>query len=202
MNILQAIEDARQKGILSNDVARAMSVIHEMTGDEALLACRLIQGPDPASIEYLLTGKISEHIMMAHREGPGSLHGHKRGDWLDLASYSVDESKLHSLRDNILAFSSAIEEIMKNGRGCSERIAEKEAEIKSLPYEMRSINGREVRVYDADLGFAAAYWDGEPCAVVKGDGFMMLGSNGTPLKDLGFTISNKESRGPCFAIIL
>jgi hypothetical protein len=47
-----AIEEARRSGALSNDAARAASVVLTLEGHDAMLACRVVaQGADPASIE-------------------------------------------------------------------------------------------------------------------------------------------------------
>jgi hypothetical protein len=200
-DILNAIEAARRAGTLSNDAARAASVALGLTGDDAMLAVRILaQGSDPASIEYLATGAVSAPIALAHRNGPGSLTGADRDRWLNLAGLSVDESKGSTLRSRVLGMVEALNALPTGG---FERIARKREEIASLPFKMGTVGGREMRVYQTDLGFAAAYWAGEPCAAVlgvyNGVPYLAVGSNGTPLASLGVTVGKPIA--PCFGII-
>jgi hypothetical protein len=203
--ILESIEAARRAGDLSNDAARAASVALELTGDDAMLACRIIaQGADPASIQYAAGGTVDDHIALAHRQGPGSLTGQEREDWLYLASLSIDESHGSTLRERLAGLADA--SFRYQSATPEERAAgaeAKRAEIASLPYRVATVGGREMRVYSSDLGFAAAYWDGEPCAAVEGDyngeRYAAVGSNGTPLADLGVTVDKPLS--PCFGIL-
>ena len=203
-HILDAIEAARRSGALCNEAARLASVALGLEGEDAMLANRLIsQGADPASIEYLATGKVSPHIALAHVQGPGSLVGEEREDWLFLAALSADESKGSTLRDRVLGFGAAVIGLGMDAERRAAKVAKKEAEIASLPFKVASVGGREMRVYTADLGFAAAYWEGEPCAAVlgefNGEPYLAVGSNGTPLADLGVTVG--KPLAPCFGII-
>ena len=81
----------------------------------------------------------------------------------------------------------------------TEAVEAKKREILSLPFETREIGGRTMRVYSSDLGFAAAYWAGEPCAAVQSKGYVCVGSQGTPLVELGVTLSKTIS--PQFGLI-
>jgi hypothetical protein len=204
-DILDAIESARRAGKINNEAARAASVALTLTGDDAMLANRILaQGADPASIQYLATGSVSPCIALAHKQGPGSLTGADRRLWLSLAGLSVDESKSSDLRDRVLRLAGAIRALREDTQASEDaRVAEKEREIASLPYTLGVVGGREMRVYRGDLGFAAAYWAGEPCAAVlstyNGAPYLAVGSNGTPLADLGVTVGKPIA--PCFGIV-
>ena len=203
-DIIQSIEDARKGGLLGNDAARAATVALGLTGNDAMLACRIIaQGADPASIEYLATGKVSDAIALAHRNGPGSLTGKDRQHWLNLAGLSADESKDSTLRDRFRGLANAIRIYRDDPRAMMVGGIIMEGKINGLPFTMQTIGGREMRLYTADLGFAAAYWQGEPCAAVlssyNGKPYIAVGSNGTPLADLGVTVN--KTLAPCFGII-
>lgn len=210
-SIIQAIEDARKSGQLGNDAARAATVALGLTGNDAMLACRIIaQGADPASIEYLVTGQVSDTIALAHRQGPGSLTGKNKQQWLNLASLSADESKNSTLRDRFWLLADAVRTynlMLDEGSplyaDILHRAMELEDKILSLPYTHHVIGGRKMRVYTADLGFAAAYWQGEPCAAVlstyNGEPYISVGSNGPSLADLGVTVNKLLS--PCYGII-
>jgi hypothetical protein len=231
-----AIEKARKAGHVSNDAARAASVALGLEGDEAMLACRLIaQGSDPASLEYVLTGSVSEPIAKAHREGPGSLSDQRgtddlshRATWLALAHWSADESKQSTLRDRVQQF---ITPILQLGSGKMADwlawTAAKRAEIEDLPFasarpdlfgnveEAIAKLGREhplrnqgwVNLYDADLGFASAYWSGMPVAAVlgvyNGEPYVAVGSDQSrgalSLEELGFVVD--KQLGSHFGII-
>jgi hypothetical protein len=203
---LASIEAARRAGRINNDAARAASVALGLTGDDAMLACRLLaQGADPASIEYLAWGKVSEPIALAHRQGPGSLTGVDRDTWLYLAALSADESQPSTLRERVLGLIRAYCMVTEDdsSEGVEAKIAAKRAEIAALPYKLANVGGREMRVYRSNLGFASAYWAGEPCAaVLSGDGdgtYIAVGSNGVPLADLEVTVG--KPLAPCFGII-
>jgi len=204
-DILAAIEAARRAGTINNDAARAASVALTLTGDDAMLANRIIaQGSDPASIEYLADGEVSAPIALAHRQGPGSLTGEDRERWLALAALSHDESRESTLSQRVLDLAGAVmtwqRATPENKAVLAEGFRNK---IAALPFDVRTVGGRQMRVYDADLGFAAAYWDGHSCAaqrgVYNGAPYVAVGSNGTPLADLGITVDKPLT--PCFGII-
>ena len=204
-DILDAIEAARLAGVLGNDAARLASISLKLTGDEAMLALRALgQGADPASNMYLATGEVPVFIEHAHRNGPGGLVGAEQDEWLYQAAISADESKDSTLRGRILGLFAA-QMAMANDTPADRRrrIDAKRAEIASLPFTTRAIGGREMRVYTADLGFAAAYWSGEPCAAVlgsfNGEPYLAVGSNGTPLVELGVKVG--KAIAPCFGIV-
>lgn len=202
--IIQSIEEARKSGILSNDAARVATVALGLTGHDAMLACRIIaQGADPASIEYLVTGQVSDAIALAHRNGPGSLTGKDRQHWLNLAGLSADESQDSTLRDRFWMLANAVRIYKENPQAVIVGGAVTEAKILSLPFTRQNIGGCEMRLYRADLGFAAAYWQGEPCAAVlssyNGKPYIAVGSNGMTLADLGITVNKTLS--PHFGII-
>lgn len=165
--ILDSIEAARQAGEINNDAARAASVSLGLEGDEAMLANRVLaQGSDPASLEYVITGSVSDHIATAHRQGPGSLGGEERRHWLLLAAMSADESEDSNLRERVIRFSEGI--AIRDDAEAERAIRVKEAEILALRSVGIIIGDRGMQLYDADLGFAAAYWAGEQCAAVLG----------------------------------
>jgi hypothetical protein len=212
-NILDSIEAARLAGRLNNDAARAASIALGLEGDDAMLANRLIaQGSDPASLEYVAKGAVSPHIAHAHRNGPGSLEGEERRSWLLLAALSTDESQGSTLRERLAQFAEALsafhvlsaETHFHNESPEAEKlIHEKDLEIRTLPYVAADVGGRTLRVYKADLGFAAAYWSGAEVAAVlgtyNGEPYIAVGSNGTPLEELGITVDKPIA--PCFGII-
>jgi hypothetical protein len=208
-SILSDIESARSAGLLNNDAARAASIALGLEGDDAMLANRLIaQGSDPASLEYVATGAVSTPVAQAHRNGPGALEGEDRRSWLLLAALSVDESKGSTLRERVLQFADGLGQL----RRCLEDgdhetretlIAEKEQEIRTLPHALIPVGGPFLPTYRADFGFAAAYWNGASAAAVigsyNGEPYIAVGSNGTPLDQLGITVD--KSIAPCFGII-
>ena len=204
--ILASIESARRDGVLSNDAARAATIALGLTGDDAMLACRVLaQGSDPASIEYLATGKVSALVATAHRFGPGGLTGDDKAHWLYLASLSADESKASTLRERVNGLATALASIARDDSDARFRAGQAiENKVRSLPFVVESIAGRAMRVYDADLGFAAAYWSGEPCAAVRGvfngKPYLAVGSNGVTLASLGVTGLTK-SISPTFGIV-
>ncbi|HET6494071.1 MAG TPA: hypothetical protein VFH61_01755 [Thermoleophilia bacterium] len=207
-NILDAIEAARLAGTLNNDSARAASVALGLEGDDAMLANRLIaQGSDPASLEYVATGSVSAPVAHAHRNGPGSLEGEDRRSWLLLAALSVDESQDSTLRKRTGQFAQAVTFLNEGGLWCGKDsdalIAAKEAEIRQLPHALLPVGGPFLPTYKADLGFAAAYWSGASAAAVigshNGETYVAVGSNGTPLVELGITVDKPIA--PCFGII-
>lgn len=204
-NILAAIESARRAGTLSNDAARAASIALTLKGDDAMLAARIVaQGADPASIEYLATGEVSPAVALAHRNGPGPLTGEDRERWLALAALSADESQESTLRARVIGLAEGVHRFRTMGADERKALADgKRREIGALSSKLGTVGGREMRVYSSDLGFAAAYWDGEPCAAVLGSyngaPYLAVGSNGTPLADLGVTVG--KPLAPCFGIV-
>jgi len=204
--ILASIESARRDGSLSNDAARAASIALGLTGDDAMLACRILaQGSDPASLEYLVTGEVSAPVATAHRFGPGGLTGDDKMRWLYLASLSADESKASTLRERVLWFVRGVRSLESDSR--DERFRSGQAienKVRSLPFTVETVAGRAMRVYDADLGFAAAYWSGEPCAAVRGvfngKPYLAIGSNGVTLTSLGI-VGLTKTISPTFGIL-
>jgi hypothetical protein len=204
-SVLASINALAASGAIDKNAARAAGLALGFTGNDAMLAVRLLaDGSDPASIEYLGTGTVSEPIALAHARGPGSLTGEDRDRWLNLASVSHDESKGSTLRDRVNGFilaDATLRGDLTDSGAREARIEAKRAEVAGLAFTLETIGGREMRVYSTDLGFAAAYWDGEPCAAVRGTGIMFCASSGTPLADLGVTIPEVGQRGPCFSVL-
>lgn len=208
-NIINLIEQARRNKILNNESARAATIVLGFEGHDALLANRLLaQGSDPASLEYAFYGKISDSIMTAHRFGPGSLEGEYRDYWLLLAALSTDESKDSSFLARIQQFCDAYARMKFKGLDVNSEsnrrlIDEKRKEIDELDYVTLPVGGVFMRLYAADLGFAAAYWAGEECAAVlgsfNGEPYVAVGSKRTPLADLGVKVDKVLS--PTFGII-
>ena len=206
--LTDAIEAARLAGVLSNDAARAASVALTLTGDDAMLAVRvLVQGSDPASLEYVTTGDVSAPIRQAHRQGPGGLaEGEDRDRWLYLAALSCDESKPTTLRERVAQFCQAVIDV--NDYLPMKRraiIGAKESEIKCLPFTTGKVGGREMRVYATDLGFAAAYWEGEACAAVRcheadGSSYLAVGAN-APATLEGLGVKVDKTLAPAFGLI-
>lgn len=206
-DLLNVIEDARRSGKVNNDAARAASIALGLTGDGAMLACRLLaQGSDPASLELVAAGAVSAPIAMAHRQGPGGLTGADRDRWLLLAAASHDEATESSLLDRVRGFVRGLREVEEAERDAGKAramIEREEQRIKASPYRMATVSGREVRLYESDLGFAAAYWSGEPCAAVLGvyggKPYVAVGSNGVTLAGLGIEV--EKLLAPAFGIV-
>lgn len=197
-------EDLRQGRDLNNEAANVINEVVDFTLDDAILANRAIsRGADPFAIQYLADGEVQPHIRSAHFQGPGSLEGDHQEDWLFLASLSVDEhGEPLSLREKILGLVEAVNIYREMGRPTTDslilqrarRIDTMREKIKSLPYEREELRGRDLRVYTADLGFAAAYWSGEVCAAVRQpDGLTFVGSKGPTLEELGIQVDKQLS---------
>lgn len=169
-NALDAIERARDEGALCNDAARAASAALRMEGDEAMLANRILsQGADPASLEYVKLGIVSEPIARAHTRGPASLEGEERMKWLIYATQSADESKAqHStLRERVLRFANGIRWLITEPDATQRAAAYDHLNaIKLEPKIMAPIGGMVIPVYTRDIGFASAYWSGQDVAAV------------------------------------
>lgn len=206
-DLLDMIETARRSGRIGNDAARAASIALGLKGDDAMLACRLIaQGSDPASLELVATGAVSAPIAQAHRQGPGGLTGADRDRWLLLAAASHDEARESSLLDRVRGFVRGLREVEEAGRDADKAramIEREERRIMASPYRMATISGRKMRLYESDLGFAAAYWSDESCAAVLGSyggkPYVAVGSNGVTLESLGVVV--EKLLAPSFGII-
>ena len=203
--ILDLINAAVAAGELDKNAARAAGIALGFVGDDAMLAVRVLaDGADPASLEFLAYGRISDPIRLAHGRGPGSLVGEDRDEWLLLTAASVDESKVSTFRERVQGFTAGLlrmEAQESDGRVRAADIQAQAARVAALPYTTETICGRAMRVYGEDLGFAAAYWAGEPCAAVRGTGIMFVASSGTPLATIGVTIPEVGQRGPCFSVL-
>jgi len=204
--LFDLIEDMRSERVLSNEKANLIEQILNLSEDDSVLANRAIsRGADPFAIQYLSTGEVAEHVRSAHYQGPGHLEGEEREDWLLLASLSVDEhGEPLSLSDklNQLVGASTLYSGGLSVEARASRIAAMRAKISQYPFEVKEVGGREMRNYKgADLGFAAAYWDGEDCAsVTQPDGITFVGCKShTTLEELGVTVQKVLS--PQFGII-
>jgi hypothetical protein len=198
------IEQARSTGAIKDDAARLASNAIYMDREDALLANRLVcQGADPASLELVLRGAISEPVMHAHREGPGSLSIDDRRRWLVLASKSWDEAVEGSVADKVRHFISSIEWLRSATNEQKEAAAAEELHrILDLPYEIEAVAGVVCRVYRNDSGFASAYWSGHAYAAVRTQaGDILIGSSDVPLADHGFDMSGLKVKSPTFAIL-
>ena len=200
------IEALRQEKVIGNEAANLASVALELQGDDAILANRLIvQGSDPLSIQLAATGEVSESVRAAHFQGPGSLKGDDKTEWLALASVSLDESQKTSLSvgEKVKQFLRAVQWFKGASDGEKRRAAHtEEKKIKALPY--RTAKGChlkvETRIYESDRGFAAAYWSGcEHAAVKSDDGLLFVGSQDRPLSEIGIEVDKELS--PQFGII-
>jgi hypothetical protein len=173
------IEDARQKKLLTNDQARAASVALGLEGDEAMLASRLMSGgADPASLQYLERGSVSEKVALAHYAGPGvfTADDPEREDYLGLCALSADESQRVSLRERVNHY---VESLSIPIDVLPDLARDELASIMSLPFStvtLKDIGGDNhlgevsLRVYKSDRGFANAYWSGVAYAAVYFDG--------------------------------
>ena len=196
------IEEHRQARDVSNEQANALVEILGFSVEDAILANRAIsRGADPFAIQYLAYGEVQAHIRHAHQNGPGQLEGEDQDDWLFLASLSVDEhGEPLSLREKILGLNDAVNMYLEMGSPDTDslilqrarRIETVREKITNLPYESEDLGGRFIRVYTADLGFAAAYWSGaEFAAVRQPDGLTFVGSKRDTLDELGITVDKK-----------
>lgn len=171
---LALIEEARSVGELGNDQARAASVALRLSGDEAMLACRVVaQGADPASLDYLDVGEVSGGIAAAHRSGPSvfDVNDPALVDYLALCALSADEAAKGTVRSRVLGFARAVAVLaLDNREPLLEAMGRAEREkIRALKYREAEVAGVWMRVYTTDRGFAAASWDGCPLAAVLGD---------------------------------
>jgi len=200
--ILDLIEASRIAGHLSNDQARAASLALVLEGHEAMLAARLLgNGGDPASVEYLATGEVSELVARAHVEGPGVYtdpYAQETGHYLLLCSQSEDESApTPTLRGRITRAVAGAGLIF---RGVDERdlpvavglIAGEREKIRRLPSAAMTIQGVETRLYASDRGFAHAYWQGHKHAATfnvdkRGDYVAVGCRRGSSLREVGIT---------------
>jgi hypothetical protein len=202
--LLEVVETLRGNRSLNNEAANCINGLVELEMDDAILANRAIdRGADPFAIQYLADGEVQPHIRSAHFNGPGSLEGEEQDEWLFLASLSEDEhGEPLSLREKLLGLADAVSLYREMGRPTTDslilqrarRIEKVREQIKSLPFEMEEVSGRSLRVYTADLGFAAAYWSGEVCAAVRQpDGLTFVGSKGPTLAELGIQVDKPLS---------
>lgn len=209
-SLFSLVEGLRQERVLSNEQANLITDVANLSGDDAILANRAIsRGADPFAIQYLAHGAVQPHIREAHFRGPGALEGEKRDDWLFLASLSVDEhGEPLSLREKLTHLVSAVNTYIEMGHPTTDSlklqrgraIERVKQQILDLPFEVENVGGREMRVYTADLGFAAAYWSGEDFAAVRQpDGITFVGSQEHSLADLGIDVNKVLS--PTFGII-
>jgi hypothetical protein len=184
--ILDLIEASRIAGHLSNDQARAASMALVLEGHEAMLAARMLgNGGDPASVEYLATGEVSELVARAHLEGPGVYtdpYAQETGHYLLLCSQSEDESAPTPTLRGRITRAVAGAGLISAGQQLGQRLAgaglismaaderdlptvvglitgERE-KIRWLPSATMTIQGVETRLYASDRGFANAYWQG------------------------------------------
>jgi hypothetical protein len=184
--LLDLIEGARLAGHVSNDQARAASVALGLEGHEAMLFARLASGSDPASQEYLATGKVSELVARAHCEGPGVYtdpHSPEACHYLLLCGLSADEARpLATLRERFLQFQRGTSLLCApraeypNQEIVDELVTSEREKIRCLPYVGLRIQDHPfrdpevhdvtLRLYASDRGHAAAYWDGQPYAAV------------------------------------
>lgn len=200
---LNCIKRGQKSRKIGNEQANLATVALNLEGDEALLANRLIcRGSDPASLELLLTGVVSEPTMRAHTEGPGSLKAEEKEGWLVLASASIDENAKEdtSVLEKAQQFFDAIQWLKtatQEERGCA--VKTEYDKIINLPYEESEIGGITMRVYTSDRGFASAYWSGVEFAAVKTGGPTFVGSCNRPLSEIGVAVHKELS--PQFGLI-
>jgi len=91
--ILADIEAARKARQLNNEAANLATSALSLEGDEAMVGNRIVsRGSDPASLELIAFGKISDATRRARAKGPGCLTAEEREPWLVLAAASLDES--------------------------------------------------------------------------------------------------------------
>lgn len=200
--VLAAIEQLRKNREISNDAANAASVALQLEGDEAMLANRLInRGSDPASFQLVIRGEISEAVRRAHTQGPGLLKEDEREDWLVLAAASFPDDQKDALPSiKIRQFCQAVAWLRTALEEDRRIIAQEEYEkIVSLPFLRGEVSGVEMRIYDHDFGFAAAYWSGEEYAAVRQGADVFVGSQGRSLEELGVKVDKLVT--PTFGMI-
>ena len=203
-DVLAAIEALRKERKISNDAANAATVALQLQGDEAMLVNRLInRGSDPASLQFAITGSVAEPIRRAHTEGPGSLKEGEREDWLVLAAVSFpDDQKDAPSSAKVRQFCKAVAWLRDPDVSNKERRQQAQEELQkivSLPFEQDTVGGVEMRIYNSDLGFAAAYWSGEEFAAVRQGVNVFVGSSGRSLEELGVRVDKTVT--PAFGII-
>lgn len=216
--ILDLIEASRIAGHLSNDQARAASMALVLEGHEAMLAARMLgNGGDPASVEYLATGEVSELVARAHLEGPGVYtdpYAQETGHYLLLCSQSEDESAPTPTLRGRITRAVAGAGLISAGQQLGQRLAgaglismaaderdlptvvglitgERE-KIRWLPSATMTIQGVETRLYASDRGFANAYWQGHKHAATfnvdkRGDYVAVGCRKGSSLREVGIT---------------
>lgn len=199
----EAIEKLRRDGLLNNDAAQLATAALDLSGDDALLANRLVsRGSDPGSLQLVVEGKISEPIMRAHRQGPGCLNEDEKWEWLELAAKSLDENADAGLSvgAKVKQFMEAADWLKRATPQEKRQAAEEQLKtILALPYEDGEVRGVRMRIYESDAGFASAYWSGEEFAAVKEGDLTFVGSKGKALADVGVKVDKQLS--PTFGII-
>jgi hypothetical protein len=205
-DILNLINAARNDRVISNEqAALAIYVLKELTDEvQAIAANRLVHcGSDPALLELLLKGRISPHIMKAHRQGPGDLEGEERDEWLLYASQSLGEEGIELTPEEKYHQTEKALHWLRTATNEQKRVAIDKTlyKIQNLDYERVEVGGVEMRVYTDDLGHAAAYWSGHVCAAVKQGALTFVGcTSDHTLEDLGIEVPENGKRGPCFGI--
>ena len=200
--VLAMIELLRKERKVSNDAANAATVALQLQGDEAMLVNRLInRGSDPASLQFAITGTVSEPVGRAHTQGPGSLREEELEDWLVLAAVSFpDDQKDAPPSAKVKQFINAVAWLRTAPNDeRRERAAAEYEKIVSLPFERGVAGGVEMRIYNSDLGFVAAYWSGEEHAAVRQGTNVFIGSSGRSLEELGAKVDKTVT--PQFGII-
>lgn len=200
--VLAAIEQLRKDRKISNDAANAASVALQLTGDEAMLVNRLInRGSDPASLQFATGGEVSESVRRAHTQGPGSLKEDEREDWLVLAAASFpDDQKDAPSSVKVKQFINAVAWLRTAPNEERRQRAKTEYDkIVAFPFSSGNVGGVEMRIYESDLGFAAAYWSGEEMAAVRQGQNVFVGSSSRTLKELGVKVDKAIT--PQFGII-
>ena len=201
--ILADIEAARKARQLNNEAANLATSALSLEGDEAMVGNRIVsRGSDPASLELIAFGKISDATRRAHAQGPGCLTAEEREPWLVLAAASLDESGQAEIPPSakIAQFIEAVNWLRTATAIEKAEAAEREFEkIVSLPFEESEVSGVKMRLYTSDRGFAAAYWSGQEFAAVKEGGLTFIGSKGRTLEEIGIKV--EKALSPTFGII-
>lgn len=191
--------------------------------DFALLANRAMnRGTDPELLKRTVPESVyavaktfglspeqaDSAITTAHQRGPGSLAKDSPEEWLwlILAKYSMDESKHSEDPAKVLAASARMivgfeqyamrsPDPLPDAKAYREDILAKTQPIGSAPL------GKEIPLYDSDLGFYAAYRTDHPVAAVKGDdGLVFYGTDGSvTLEQAG--IKPDKLLSPLFGIV-
>jgi len=195
---------------LSVDQIRLIEIAIGLSGDEAMLATRALGGgPDPASLEYLSTGKVSTLVARAHQLGPGVFEGKnldQRNHYLGLCALSADESQERTVRDNLLSFAEALDTLWSEDVEEFEMGAQVELQkITALPFRVVDVLGTPTRLYRSDRGFAAAYWSGERHAAVagvfQGKPYLAVGTVADTTLAQVFSIQPGKRISPQFGIV-